>query len=164
MQPDGGDARLRLGGQACAAWAYGGHWRALASWHSMRLGGPGRLPQWLPAPASSRALSPCAFHVRRTMWSTAAAGLHRGREVAAQGCGAERPHGAEPMVISPTLDFSRAISSSRSSRSRSFKADAAPASARSRHSVSLATETFASRATTSNGSPRNKRDTTAILR
>src|SRR5271157_4585977 len=68
------------------------------------------------------------------------------------------------MVISPTLDFSRAISSSRSSRSRSFKADAAPASARSRHSVSLATETFASRATTSNGSPRNKRATTAILR
>src|ERR1019366_7952697 len=68
------------------------------------------------------------------------------------------------MVISPTLDFSRAISSSRSSRSRSFRADAAPASARSRHSVSLATETFASRATTSNGSPRNKRATTAILR
>src|SRR5271166_4016556 len=68
------------------------------------------------------------------------------------------------MVISPTLDFSRAISSSRSSRSRSFKADAAPASARSRHSVSLATEPFASRATTSNGSPRNKRATTAILR
>ena len=60
------------------------------------------------------------------------------------------------MVISPTLDFSRAISSSRSSRSCSFRADAAPASARSRHSVSLATETFASRATTSNGSPRNK--------
>src|SRR5208337_3522572 len=68
------------------------------------------------------------------------------------------------MVISPTLDFSRAISSSRSSRSRSFSADAAPASARSRHSVSLATETFASRATTSSGSPRNKRATTAILR
>ena len=41
---------------------------------------------------------------------------------------------------------------------------AAPASARSRHSVSLATETFASRATTSNGSPRNKHATTAILR
>src|SRR5271167_4601838 len=60
------------------------------------------------------------------------------------------------MVISPTLDFSRAISSSRSSRSRSFRADAAPASARSRDSVSLATETFASRATTANGSPRNK--------
>src|SRR5271168_1729283 len=60
------------------------------------------------------------------------------------------------MVISPTLDFSRAISSSRSSRSRSFRADAALASARSRHSVSLATETFASLATTSNGSPRNK--------
>jgi hypothetical protein len=36
------------------------------------------------------------------------------------------------MVISPTLDFSRAISSSRSSRSRSFRAVAAPASARSR--------------------------------
>src|SRR5665811_2510013 len=35
------------------------------------------------------------------------------------------------MVISPTLDFSRAISSSRASRSRSFKAPAAPASARS---------------------------------
>src|SRR5664279_3239563 len=68
------------------------------------------------------------------------------------------------MVISPTLDFRRAISSSRSSRSRSFRADAAPASARSRHSVSLATETFVSRATTSNGSPRNKRATTAILR
>src|SRR5271156_2604472 len=33
------------------------------------------------------------------------------------------------MVISPTLDFSRAISSSRSSRSRSFSAVAAPASA-----------------------------------
>src|SRR5450759_70285 len=43
------------------------------------------------------------------------------------------------MVISPTLDFSRAISSSRSSCSRSFKAPAAPARARSRHSVSLAT-------------------------
>src|SRR5271157_5020880 len=68
------------------------------------------------------------------------------------------------MVISPTLDFSRAISSSRSSRSRSFSADAAPASARSRHSVSLATETFVSRVTTSKGSPRNKRATTAILR
>jgi hypothetical protein len=40
------------------------------------------------------------------------------------------------------LDFSRTISSSRSSRSRSFKAVAAPASARSRHSVNLATETF----------------------
>src|SRR5271166_5555967 len=68
------------------------------------------------------------------------------------------------MVISPTLDFSQAITSSRSSRSRSFRADAAPASARSRHSVSLATATFASRATTSNGSPRSKRATTAILR
>src|SRR5258707_10159646 len=53
------------------------------------------------------------------------------------------------MVISPTLDFSRAISSSRSSRSRSFKAVAAPASARSRHSVSLAMETFVCRATRS---------------
>src|SRR4051794_9179364 len=53
------------------------------------------------------------------------------------------------MVISPTLDFSRAISSSRSSRSRSFRAVAAPASARSRHSLSLAIETFASRTTSS---------------
>src|SRR5580700_1683308 len=68
------------------------------------------------------------------------------------------------MVISPTLDFSRAISSSRSSHSRSFKAVAAPASARSRHSVSLAIETFASRATSSSGSPRNSRATIAILR
>src|ERR1700675_2285404 len=51
------------------------------------------------------------------------------------------------MVISPTLDFSRAISSSRSSCLRSFKAPAAPASARSRHSVSLATDTFICRAT-----------------
>src|SRR5207344_3467283 len=68
------------------------------------------------------------------------------------------------MVISPTLDFSRAISSSRSSRSRSFRAVAAPASARSRHSVSLAIETFVSRATSSNGSPRNNRATTANLR
>src|SRR6516162_7451577 len=66
------------------------------------------------------------------------------------------------MVISPTLDFSRAISSSRSSRS--FRAVAAPASARSRHSVSLATETFVSRATSSSGSPRNSRATIAILR
>src|SRR3979409_33412 len=62
------------------------------------------------------------------------------------------------MVISPTFDFSRAISSSRSSRSRSFRAVAAPESARSRHSVSLA------RATSSNGSPRNNRATTAHLR
>ena len=68
------------------------------------------------------------------------------------------------MVISPTLDFSRAISSSRSSRSRSFRAVAAPASARSRHSLSLAIETFVSRATSSSGSPRNIRATTAILR
>src|SRR5580700_9150509 len=68
------------------------------------------------------------------------------------------------MVISPTLDFSRAISSSRSSHSRSFRAVAAPASARSRHSVSLAIETFASRATSSSGSPRNSRATIAILR
>jgi transposase len=37
-------------------------------------------------------------------------------------------------------------------------------SARSRHSVSLATETFVSRATSSNGSPRNNRATTANLR
>src|ERR1700730_7670251 len=59
------------------------------------------------------------------------------------------------MVISPTLDFSRAISSSRSSRSRSFRAVAAPASARSRHSVSLAIEIFVSRATSSSGSPRH---------
>src|SRR3982074_1002196 len=59
------------------------------------------------------------------------------------------------MVISPTFDFSRAISSSRSSRSRSFRAVAAPESARPRHSVSLATETFVSRATSSNGSPRH---------
>src|SRR5262245_3313610 len=36
------------------------------------------------------------------------------------------------MVISPTLDFSRAISSSRSSRSRSFKAVAPPQQARDR--------------------------------
>src|SRR6185312_1009446 len=68
------------------------------------------------------------------------------------------------MVISPTFDFSRAISSSRSSRSRSFRAVAAPESARSRHSVSLAMETFVSRATSSNGSPRNNRATTANLR
>src|SRR3954453_4795894 len=68
------------------------------------------------------------------------------------------------MVISPTFDFSRAISSSRSSRSRSLRADAAPESARSRHSVSLATETFVSRATSSNGSPRNNRATTPNLR
>jgi hypothetical protein len=68
------------------------------------------------------------------------------------------------MVISPTLDFSRAISSSRSSRSRSFRAVAAPANARSRHSVSLAIETFVSRATSSSGSPRNSRATIAIFR
>src|SRR5258705_9736933 len=68
------------------------------------------------------------------------------------------------MVISPTFDFSRAISSSRSSRSRSFRAVAAPESARSRHSVSLATETFISRATSSNGSPPNNRATSANLR
>src|SRR4249920_3202306 len=68
------------------------------------------------------------------------------------------------MVISPTLDFSRAISSSRSSRSRSFKAVAAPASARSRHAVSLAMETFVCRATRFSGSPRNSRATIAILR
>ncbi len=43
-----------------------------------------------------------------------------------------QPRGS--MVISPALDFSRAISSSRSSRS--FKAVAAPASARSRLAVS----------------------------
>ena len=41
------------------------------------------------------------------------------------------------MVISPTLDFRRAISSSRPSRSRAFNAVAAPDNARSRHSVSL---------------------------
>ena len=63
-----------------------------------------------------------------------------------------------------TLDFSRAISSSRSSRSRSFNAVTAPASARSRHAVSLATETFVCRATRSSGSPRNNRATIAILR
>ena len=68
------------------------------------------------------------------------------------------------MVISPTFglqsgDFILAIVAS-----CSFRADAAPASARSRHSVCLATETFASRATTSNGSPRYKHATTAILR
>src|SRR5262245_30589927 len=68
------------------------------------------------------------------------------------------------MMISPTLDFSRAISSSRSSRSRSFKAVAAPASARSRHSASLAMETLVCRATRSSGSPRNSRATIAILR
>src|SRR5450759_5222351 len=68
------------------------------------------------------------------------------------------------MVISPTLDFSRAMSSSRSSRSRSFNPVAAPASARSRHSVSLATDTFICRATRSSGSPRNSRATIAILR
>src|SRR5450759_1758204 len=68
------------------------------------------------------------------------------------------------IVISPTLDFSRAISSLRSSRSRSFNAVAAPASARSRHSVSLATDTFICRATRSSGSPRNSRATIAILR
>jgi hypothetical protein len=40
----------------------------------------------------------------------------------------------------------------------------APASARSRHSVSLAMETFVCRATRSSGSPRNSRATIAILR
>ena len=40
--------------------------------------------------------------------------------------------------------------------SRSFSAVAAPANARSRHSVSLAIETFVSRATSSSGSPRNE--------
>jgi hypothetical protein len=75
--------------------------------------------------------------------------------------------GVEQFVVHgdlATLDFSRAISSSRSSRSRSFRAVAAPASARSRHSVSLAIETFVSRATSSSGSPRNSRATIAILR
>jgi hypothetical protein len=51
------------------------------------------------------------------------------------------------VVISPTLDFSRPISSSRSSRSRSFRAVAAPASARSRHSLNLAIEQETSVAT-----------------
>jgi hypothetical protein len=54
------------------------------------------------------------------------------------------------------LGFSRAISSLQSSHSRSFRAVAAPASARSRHSVSLAIETFV-RATSPSGSPRNSR-------
>ena len=40
----------------------------------------------------------------------------------------------------------------------------APANARSRHSVSLAIETFVSRATSSSGSPRNSRATIAIFR
>ena len=67
------------------------------------------------------------------------------------------------MVISPTLAFNRAISSARSSRSRSFRAVAAPASARSRHSLSRAIETFVSRTTSSSGSPRNSRATIAIF-
>ena len=45
-----------------------------------------------------------------------------------------------------------------------FQAPAAPASARSRHSLKLAIETFVSRATSSSGSPRNSRATIAILR
>jgi hypothetical protein len=47
---------------------------------------------------------------------------------------------------------------------RLLRAVAAPASARSRHSLSLAIETFVCRATSSSGSPRNIRATTAILR
>ena len=47
------------------------------------------------------------------------------------------------MVISPTLPFRREISSSRRSRSRSFKADPAPSKARSCHAEIRAAVTFA---------------------
>src|SRR6056297_2917104 len=61
------------------------------------------------------------------------------------------------MVISPTLARSRAISSSRTSRSRSLSALSALSRTLSRHSVSRCTGTFKSRETASRLSPRISR-------
>src|SRR5512132_2564415 len=68
------------------------------------------------------------------------------------------------MVISPTFPFSRTISSSRSSRSRSFSAASAASNARSRHCDSRAAVTLSSRATSSSGSPRSSRLTARSFR
>src|SRR5512134_1598927 len=63
------------------------------------------------------------------------------------------------IVISPTLPLRRVISSSRSSRSRSFNAASAASRARSRQADSRAAVTLSSRATSSKGSPRISRPT-----
>src|SRR5512144_2186406 len=68
------------------------------------------------------------------------------------------------MVISPTFPFSRAISLSRSSRSRSFSAASAASKARSCHSDNRAAMTLSSRATSSSGSPRSSRLTARSFR
>src|SRR5512144_720676 len=68
------------------------------------------------------------------------------------------------MVISPTFPFSRAISLSRSSRSRSFSAASAASKARSCHSDNRAAVTLSSRATSSSGSPRSSRLTARSFR
>src|SRR5512144_1785944 len=68
------------------------------------------------------------------------------------------------MVISPTFPFNRTISSSRSSRSRSFSATSAANKARSRHCDSRAAVTLSSRASSSSGSPRSKRLTARSFR
>src|SRR5512134_3797257 len=68
------------------------------------------------------------------------------------------------IVIAPTLPFSRAISSSRASRSRSFSAASAARSAWSRQDDSRAAVTFSSRATSSKGSPRISRLTARSFR
>ena len=68
------------------------------------------------------------------------------------------------MVISPTFPFSRAISSSRSSRSCSFSAASAASKARSRHSDNRAAVTLSSRASSSRGSPRSSRLTARSFR
>src|SRR5512132_2166284 len=68
------------------------------------------------------------------------------------------------MVISPTLLFSRTISSSRSSLLRSLSAASAADTARARHSDSRAAVTLSSRATSSSGSPRSSRLTARSFR
>src|SRR5512134_1869988 len=68
------------------------------------------------------------------------------------------------IVIAPTLPFSRATSSSRASRSRSFSAASAARSAWSRQDDSRAAVTFSSRATSSKGSPRISRLTACSFR
>src|SRR5512133_2610328 len=68
------------------------------------------------------------------------------------------------MVISPTFPFSRAISLSRSSRSRSFSAASAASKARSCHSDNRAAVTLSSRASRSRGSPRSSQLTARSFR
>src|SRR6056297_275034 len=152
------DVELQLGVTAGALWA-------APPWWARRIGGPStggrtttavdRCPGHAPDPADAGHTKAAVRGDR--MRPTHFFDLRRAKGRPPSSLSILAYNNSLSMVISPTLACSRAISSSRASRSRSLSALSALIRTLSRHSVRRCTGTFKSRETASRLSPRISR-------